>query len=201
LQRIPPPIQSPKELDHGHPSHDERLYYFTVEDEGILAEAFPKFETEAFCVAYKVMGTEDVFVTTAETKDAMDRHDVAYNLLADEEGARIALLHSPQSKEELADFEDALKALALAHRAIACVCVGVNGDKDLGLAESQGAKDYTYFTAPAGHTFIWRPAERDEAVQFKRRAAGDRGSQWAEHHDLGQRAEELPLATTPGVRA
>lgn len=160
-----------------------RLYYFTVEDEGILAEAFPKFETEAFCVAYKVMGTDDVFVTTAETKDAMDRHDVAYNLLADEEGARIALLHSPQSKEELADFEDALKALALAHRAIACVCVGVNGDKDLGLAESQGAKDYTYFTAPAGHTFIWRLfAERDEAVQFlKQRAAGDRKIlEWAE---------------------
>src|SRR5512143_4112007 len=165
-----------------------RLYYFTVEDEGILAEAFPKFETETFCVAYKVMGTDDVFVTTAETKDAMDRHDVAYNLLAEEEGARIALLHTPQSKEELADYEDALKALTLAHRAIACACVGVNGDKDLGLQESQGAKGFTYFTAPAGHTFIWRLfTEREDAIQFlKKRTKGEKKAiEWAEGMPLG----------------
>ena len=110
-----------------------RLYYFTVEDEGILAEAFPKFEQQSFCIAYKVVGTDDVFVTTAETKEAMDRHDVPYNLLADEEAGKIALLHTTQSKEELGDFEDAIKALVLAHRAIAAACVG-HGDADLGVA-------------------------------------------------------------------
>ena len=111
-----------------------RIYYFTVEDEGILAEAFPKFEQESFCIAYKVHGTDDVFVTSAETKEQMDRHDLPYNLLADEEANRIAIHHTPQSKEELADHEDAVKALVLAHRAIAAWCVGVNGDADLGIA-------------------------------------------------------------------
>ena len=57
-----------------------RIYYFTVEDEGILGEAFPKFEQQSFCLAYKVLGTDDVFVTSSETKEAMDRHDVPYNL-------------------------------------------------------------------------------------------------------------------------
>jgi hypothetical protein len=172
-----------------------RLYYFTVEDEGILAEAFPKFEQEAFCIAYKVHGTDDVFVTTAETKEAMDRHDVPYNLLAEEESGRIALLHSPQSKEELADHEDALKALVLAHRSIAATCVGVNGDPDLGLELSSGARDFTYFTAPAGHTFIWRLfTERREALAFlKRRAPGDRKAlEWA---------ESLPLATAKELKS
>jgi hypothetical protein len=170
-----------------------RLYYFTVEDEGILAEAFPKFEQEAFCIAYKVHGTDDVFVTTAETKEAMDRHDVPYNLLAEEESGRIALLHSPQSKEELSDHEDALKALLLAHRSIAAACVGVNGDPDLGLELSSGARDFTYFTAPAGHTFIWRLfSERREAVAFvKRRSPGDkRALEWAESVPLAA-AKEL----------
>ena len=82
-----------------------RLYYFTVEDEGILAEAFPRLEEETFCVTYKVAGTEDVFVTTADTKDVMDRNDVAYNLLAEEEGLRVSLLHNPQSREELSDYD------------------------------------------------------------------------------------------------
>ena len=39
---------------------------------------------------------------------------------------------SELSKEELADHEDAIKALALAYRAIAAACVGVNGETDLG---------------------------------------------------------------------
>ena len=88
-----------------------RLFYFTIEDEGMLAEAFSQIEKDAFAITYKVMGTEDVFVTTRETKEAMDRHDVPYNLLAEEEGHRISLYHSPLSKEELADYEDALRAL------------------------------------------------------------------------------------------
>jgi hypothetical protein len=172
-----------------------RLYYFTVEDEGILAEAFPKFEQEAFCIAYKVTGTDDVFVTTAETKEAMDRHDVPYNLLAEEEAGRIALLHSPQSKEELSDYEDALKALVLAHRAIGAACVGVNGDPDLGFQFSSGAKDYTYFTAPAGHTFVWRLfLDRRDANQFlKKRTAGEkRALEWA---------ESLPLASAKELKS
>lgn len=170
-----------------------RLYYFTVEDEGILAEVFPKFETETYCVAYKVSGTDDVFVATAETKDAMDRHDVTYNLLGEEDAARIGLFHSPQSKEELVEYEDALRALAAAQRGIALACVGVNGDTDLGFQLSGGAKDFTYFTAPAGHTFIWRLfADRESAVEFMRkRTQGDRRAvEWAEGLMLAT-AEEL----------
>jgi hypothetical protein len=172
-----------------------RLYYFTVEDEGILAEAFPKFEHEVFCIAYKVQGTDDVFVTTAETKEAMDRHDVPYNLLAEEESGRVAIYHSPQSKEELSDFEDALKALLLAHRAIAAACVGVNGDPDLGFQLSSGARDFTYFTAPAGHTFVWRLfSDRREAIAFlKKRTGGDRKVlEWA---------ESLPLASARELKS
>ena len=170
-----------------------RLYYFTVEDEGILAEAFPRLEEETFCVTYKVAGTEDVFVTTADTKDVMDRNDVAYNLLAEEEGLRVSLLHNPQSREELSDYDDALKALTLAHRAIASACVGVNGDTDLGFDLSRGARDFTYFTAPAGHTFIWRLfSEREEAIQFMRkRAKGEKKAlEWAESIPLAS-AKEL----------
>lgn len=172
-----------------------RLYYFTVEDEGILAEAFPKFETEAFCITYKVIGTDDVFIGTAESKDAMDRHDVSYTLLGEEDSARLALFHSLQSKEELVDYEDALKALALAHRAIGMACVGVNGDADLGFQHSGGARDYTYFTAPAGHTFIWRLfGDRDDAVAFMRkRTDGDRKAvEWA---------ESLPLASADQLKS
>ncbi|HNU82176.1 MAG TPA: hypothetical protein PKO05_01910 [Thermoanaerobaculia bacterium] len=171
-----------------------RLYYFTVEDEGILAEAFPRFETESFCVAYKVVGTDDVFVATAETKDAMDRQDLTYNLLGEEDSARLILLHNQQSKEELGEYEDALKALALAHRAIAMACVGVNGDRDLGLTAG-GARDYTYFTAPAGHTFIWRlfSSRKDAAAFLERRLPGDRKAQeWA---------ETLPLASANDLKS
>ena len=42
-----------------------------------------------------------------------------------EEGHRVSLYHSPLSREELVEYEDALRALALAHRAIAMACVGV----------------------------------------------------------------------------
>lgn len=160
-----------------------RLFYFTVEDESILAEAFSQLEKDVYAITYKVTGTEDVFVTTSETKDAMDRNDIPYNLLAEEDGSRLAVYHSPLSREELGDYEDALKALALACRAIAVACVGVNGESNLGFDLSNGSKSYTYFTAPAGHTFIWRLfRERDEAVDFlERLTGGDRKAvEWAE---------------------
>jgi len=144
-----------------------RLYYFTTEDESILAENFPRIEESVFAVTYKVKGTDDVFITTAETREAMERHDISHNILAEEDGAKIALFHSPLSKEELIDFEDALKALTLAHRAIAMACVGVNGEGNLGFDLSKGTQQFTYFTAPAGHTFIWRLfTEREEAHNF-----------------------------------
>jgi len=144
-----------------------RLSYFTIEDESMLAEAFAEFAEDIFAVTYKVEGTEDVFVTTAETREAMERNDVAYNLLAEEDSNKIAVYHTPLSKEELGDYEDAIKALALAYKAVAIACIGVNGETDLGFDLSDGAKGYTYFTAPAGHTFIWRVfQEREEAVEF-----------------------------------
>ena len=162
------------------PRLDNRLYYFTVEDESLLGETFPRFGEDTYAIAYKVMGTEDVFVTTAETKDAMERHDVPYNRLAEEDGIRVAIHHTELSREELGDYEDALKALALAHRSIGLLCVGVNGDKvDL----SDGAKAYCYFTAPAGHTFLWRSfTSRDEAIQFveERFAEDEEALEWAQ---------------------
>ncbi|HEX2254701.1 MAG TPA: hypothetical protein VHQ65_15655 [Thermoanaerobaculia bacterium] len=171
------------------------LYYFTVEDENILSEIFPQIDDDLFAVAYKVRGTDDVFVMTAETKDAMDRRDVHYNLLAEEDGSRIALLHSPLSREELAEYEDSLKALALASRAIGVACVGVNGESNLGFDLSDGAKSFTYFTAPAGHTFIFRLfRERDEAVQFlERLTMGDeKAAEWA---------RAMPLASIKELRS
>lgn len=169
-----------------------RLYYFTIEDEGILAEAFSQFSDDVYAIAYKVDGTDDVFVTTAETKDAMDRADIPYNLLAQEEGDRLALYHSPLSREELAEFEAPVKALALAFRAIAVACVGVNGESNLGFDLSEGSKSFTYFTAPAGHTFIFRLfRERDEAVQFlERLTMGDKKAvEWAQAIPLGSTQE------------
>jgi hypothetical protein len=150
------------------------LYYFTIEDESMLAEAFPQFEEEGIAITYKVVDTEDVFVTTADTREAMDRHDVPYNLLAEEDSDRIAIYHSPLSREELGEYEDALKALALAYRSIALVCVGVNGEADLGFDLQSGTEGYTYFTAPAGHTFIWRLfASRDAAEDFLVKYSGE----------------------------
>ena len=144
-----------------------RLFYFTIEDESMLAEAFSELDDDVFAITYKVSGTDDVFVTTAETREAMDHQDVPYNLLAEEDTNRVAIYHTPLSKEELTDYEDALRALALAYRAIALACVGVNGETDLGFELSDSAKRYTYFTAPAGHTFIWRLFhDRDEAEEF-----------------------------------
>ncbi len=159
---------------------DTRLYYFTVEDESLLGEAFPRFEDDTYAIAYKVADTDDVFVTTAETKDAMDRHDVPYAHLADEDGIKLAVHHSALSSEELADFEDSLKALALAYRAIAMTCVGINGNSKPDF--SDGVEKYSYFTAPAGHTFLWRLfTEREEAIEYMaERFAGDEAaSEWA----------------------
>lgn len=167
---------------------NNRLYYFTIEDESILSEAFSQLEPDVYAITYKVTGSEDVFVTTSETKDAMDRNDIPYNLLAEEDGSRLSLFHSPLSREELSDYEDALKALALACRAIALACVGVNGESNLGFDLSNGSKQYTYFTAPAGHTFIWRFfRERAEAVEFlsKLTAGEKRALEWAEGIPLG----------------
>jgi hypothetical protein len=169
-----------------------RLYYFTVEDEGILAEAFPKFVSEAFCIAYKVVDTDDVFVTTAETKEAMDRHDLPYNQLAEEESSHITLLHSPQSKEELGDFDDSIKALVLAHRGIGAACVGINGEAGIGELVAASPGDYSYFTAPAGHTFLWRifPDRRSAANFVKKMIPGDkRALEWAESIPLASARE------------
>jgi len=160
-----------------------RLFYFTIEDEGILAEAFAGLDSDTFAIAYKVEDTDDVFVMTSETRDALDRADVPYNVLAEEDGTKIALYHTPLSREELSDFEEPLKALALAYRAIAMACVGVNGESDLGFDLSQGMRDYTYFTAPAGHTFIWRLfTHRYEARTFlDKLTIGDKNAlKWAE---------------------
>lgn len=171
------------------------LYYFTVEDENLLSEVFSDMGDEVFAVAYKVRGTDDVFVMTADTKDAMDRRDVHYNLLAEEDGSRIAVQHSPLSREELADYEDSLKALALACRAIGVACVGVNGEGNLGFDLSGGAKQFTYFTAPAGHTFIFRLfQERDEAVEFlDKLTMGDKKAvEWA---------KALPLESSKELRS
>ena len=52
-------------------------------------------------------------------------------------------------------------------------CVGVNGASKPDF--SDGVQHYSYFTAPAGHTFIWRLfTEREEAVDyFKKRHDDD----------------------------
>ncbi len=136
--------------------HLNSLFYFTIEDESMLAEAFTDIDEDIFAVTYKVEGSEDVFVMTAETREAMDRHDVPYNLLAEEDPNRISIYHTPLSKEELGDYEDAVKALTLAYKGIAAACVGINGETDLGFDLTDTIRNYTYFTAPAGHTFIWR---------------------------------------------
>lgn len=171
-----------------------RLYYFTIEDESILSETFSQLEKDTYAITYKVTGTDDVFVTTGETKDAMDRHDIPYNLLAEEDATRVSLYHSPLSREELGEYEDAVKALALACRAIGLACVGVNGESNLGFdLSANGSKSYTYFTAPAGHTFIWRFfRERGDAVEFLGKlTSGDKKAvEWAESLPLGS-AKEL----------
>jgi hypothetical protein len=167
---------------------DTHLYYFTVEDESLLGEVFPRFEDDTYAIAYKVADTDDVFVTTAETKEAMDRHDVPYAHLADEDGIRLSVLHSALSSEELGEFEDSLKALALAYRAIGLACVGVNGNSKPDF--SDGVEKYSYFTAPAGHTFLWRLfTEREEAIKYmaERFADNDAAVEWA---------ESLPLASS-----
>ena len=169
-----------------------RLFYFTIEDEGMLAEAFANLKSDVYAITYKVKGTDDVFVTTSETRDALDRSDVPYNLLAEEDGSRVAIFHTPLSKEELGDYEEPLKALSLAHRAVAAACVAVNGESDLGFDLSEGPEKYTYFTAPAGHTFIFRLFEtRDEAYDFlDRLTVGDkRALEWVESIPLTDASE------------
>ncbi|MEL7059075.1 MAG: hypothetical protein AAGN46_03500 [Acidobacteriota bacterium] len=172
------------------PRLDNRLYYFTVEDESLLGETFPRFGDDTYAIAYKVVDTDDVFVTTAETKDAMERHDVPFNHLADEDGIRVSVHHTELSREELGDYEDALKALALAYRAIGLFCVGTNGEK----IDFEGQVErYCYFTAPAGHTFIWRLFQsRDEATEWiASRHEGDATAvEWAQTLPL-ESAKEL----------
>ena len=170
-----------------------RLIYFTIEDEGMLAEAFSKLKPDVYAITYKVQGTDDVFVTTSETKDALDRNDVPINILAEEDGNKVSLFHSPLSREELADYEEPVKALVLAYRAVAAACVGVNGESDLGFDLSEGTGCYTYFTAPAGHTFIWRLFEnRSEARDFleKLTISDKRALEWVDSIPLDD-AKEL----------
>ncbi len=169
------------------------LYYFTIEDESMLAEAFAGLDRDVFAIAYKVDGSEDVFVTTAETKQAMDRNDVPYHLLAEEDARRVAVYHSVLSREELIDYEDVLKALTLAYRGIAVACVGVNGDSDLGFDLSDGEARFTYFTPPSGHTFILRVfVDRKDAVEFisRRNEGEDEAVEWAKTIPL-ESSEEL----------
>ena len=69
----------------------------------------------------------------------------------------------------------------------------MNGDSDLGFDLSDGVEKHTYFTAPAGHTFIFRLFyEREEAADFLARfTAEDEGAaKWAEALPLGS-TEEL----------
>lgn len=172
------------------PRLDNRLYYFTVEDESVLGETFPRIGDDTYAITFKVNETDDVFVTTAETKDAMERHDLPFNILAEEDGMRVSVHHNELSREELGDYEDALRALALAYQAIGLFCVGVNGDAvDL----EEGVDRFCYFTAPAGHTFIWRLfRDRQEAIEWveERRTDDDTASEWASTLPLGS-SEEL----------
>lgn len=167
------------------------LYYFTVEDESLLGETFPRFDDDMYAIAYKVTGTDDVFVTTAETKEAMDSQDVPYNQLAQEDGIKLSILHNALSQEELGDYEDHLKALALAYRAIGMACVGINGGSKPDFSE--GVEKYSYFTAPAGHTFLWRLfQDREDAKAFvaKHHAEDAEAVEWAETMPL-ESSEEL----------
>jgi hypothetical protein len=171
-----------------------RLYYFTVEDEGLLAEAFPKLDQEGYCVAYKVADTDDVFVTTAETKEALERIDFNLTILGEEDPSRIGLLLTAGSREELAEYEDALRALVLASRAIGAACVGVSPDTDLGFEYSR-PEDYTYFTVPGGHTYILRLFfDRRDAVKFLKafRGGDPRAVEWA---------STLPLASSKELKS
>ena len=54
-----------------------RLYYFTIEDESMLAEAFRELDDAVFAITYKVAGTDDVFVTTHETREASMKEALA----------------------------------------------------------------------------------------------------------------------------
>lgn len=147
--------------------HHKKLFYFTIEDEGVLPETFAKFEPDVYTVAYKVVGTDDVFVTPQATREVMDRHDFSYNLLAEEESAHLSVLHTPLSAEELNEYEEALKALALASRAIGLACVGLNGDRELADALRAEPSRFTYFTIPAGHTYLFRMfSSRQEAIDW-----------------------------------
>jgi hypothetical protein len=169
------------------------LYYFTIEDEGILAEAFEKLDEETYAITYKLKGSKEVFVTTAGTREALDLHDVPYNLLAEEESSKIGVYHTEMSKEELGEYEDGIRALFVANGAIAGACVGVNGDPDLGFDLSKGASQHSYFTAPAGHTFIFRMFfDREDAGEFlfKFTAEDPAAVEWAEGLPL-ESSEEL----------
>jgi len=173
------------------------LYYFTIEDEGILAEAFEKLDPETYAITYKVKGSDDVFVAGAGTREALDLQDVPYNLLGEEESSRIAVWHTPLSREELGDYEDGIRALTVAHRAIAAACVGINGEADLGFDLSQGTQKHTYFTAPAGHTFIFRLFfDRDDAMDFlsKFTANDEEALEWARSIPLASSAELLSFS-------
>ena len=96
------------------PHHLNRLFYFTIEDESILAEAFAGIDKDNYAITYKVSGTEDVFVTTGATREAMDLHDVPYTILAEESANNVAVLHNAASQEELGDLVVEAKGSAAA---------------------------------------------------------------------------------------
>ena len=171
-----------------------RLYYFTVEDEGILAEAFPKFETEAFCITYKVVGhgrrlrhhgrDQGGDGPARRALQPARRGGVG-------RGSRCST--RAQSKEELGEYEDALKALVLAHRAIAVACVGVNGDPDLGcpLAAERAGLHLLHRAGRAHlHLAPVRPTASEAVAFLKKRTAGDKKAlEWAESIPLSSARE------------
>ena len=181
-----------------------RLFYFTIEDEGMLAEAFSNLDSSTFAITYKVVQTEDVFVCTSETKDALDRSDVPYNLLAHEDASRIAVFHSPLSREELADFEDPIRALALAYQAVAMACVGTNGESDLGFDLSDGTTKYNLLHR-AGRTHVHLPAlhRAGRSAQLPRqvdhRRSRSDGVGGVDSASVQRRARFVPLSLSPAL--
>ena len=81
----------------------------------------------------------------------------------------------------------------IAHRGVAAVCVGVNGDASVGALVATSPSDYSYFTALAGHTFLWRilPDRKSTIAFVKKLYPGDKKAlEWAESIPLGS-AKEL----------
>ena len=86
-----------------------------------------------------------------------------------------------------------IKVVAVAHRSIGAACVGVNGDPETAPLVIAEPERFTYFTAPAGHTFLWRLfEERREAVAFEKKRGDRKAVEWA---------EGLPLASAKELKS